>query len=136
MHNVSSVLKKEGLPNDEYTVTIPKLGEKTVIIPDTMRLIFNIENSNDKSWFVNNLGRQLQKELKVSYNDVYIYENKDESTYGTYEDLWKSEEEREQLRNTGMLAKALEKYGLMTTVHQPRVTIIRSPQTITFLQLG
>ena len=87
MHKVSTVYKKEGTPGDEYIVTVPKLGASTVIIPDTMELT--------KAWMVNNLGRQLQKELKVSYYDVYIYENKDEETYGTYPDLWKSEQECE-----------------------------------------
>ena len=70
MHKVSTVYKKEGTPGDEYIVTVPKLGASTVIIPDTMELTFNFKNSNTKSWMVNNLGRQLQKELKVSYNDV------------------------------------------------------------------
>ena len=74
-----------------------------------MMLTFNFKNSNDKSWFVNNLGRQLQKELKISYNNTFIYENTDEATYSTYEDLWKSEEEREQLKDTGVANKATRK---------------------------
>ena len=53
--------------------------------------------------------RQLQKELKVSYNDVYIYQNKDEATYGTYQDLWKSEQECEQLRHTGIASEDTRK---------------------------
>ena len=107
--HVSSVIKKEGVPSDEYTVTIPKLSKKDVIIPDTMMLTLNFKNSNDKSWFVNNLGRQMQKELKVSYKDTYIYENTDKATYGTYEDVWKSENERGQLGNTGIANEAIRK---------------------------
>ena len=42
----------------------------------------------------------MQNERKVSDKDTYIYENTNEATYGTYADLSKSENEREQLRNT------------------------------------
>ena len=49
MHKISTVYKKEGIPGDEYIVTVPKLGSKTVIIPDTMELTFNFENSNTKT---------------------------------------------------------------------------------------
>ena len=108
-HKISSVLKKEGKPGDEYTVLIPKLGENSVIIPDTMNLTFQLKNSNTKSWFVQNIGQQLQKELKITYNDVYIYENKVESTYGTYTDMWKCEEEREQMRDLGIASEGIRK---------------------------
>ena len=40
---------------------------------DTAKLTFNFEKSNDKSWFVNNLGKQLMKDVTVLYNKETIY---------------------------------------------------------------
>ena len=39
---------------------------------DTAKLTFNFENSNAKSWFVNNLGKQLMKNVKVLYDKNVI----------------------------------------------------------------
>ena len=64
-HYTISAEKKEGNPNDEYRVVIPKLSSNEVIYMDTARLTFKFKNHNNKSWFVNNLGRRLQKDLKI-----------------------------------------------------------------------
>ena len=106
-HHISS--HKKGRGSFKRIHSDHSQSERDVIIPDTMMQMFNFKNSNGKSWFVNNLGWQMQKELKVSYNDTYIYENTDEATYGTYEDLWKSDHEREQLRNMGIASETIRK---------------------------
>ena len=79
-HKVTSGTKKEAPAGDTYVLEVPKYGGKEVILPDTMMLTFEFENSNDKSWFVNNLGRQLQKRLFVLYGEKIIYENNGEAT--------------------------------------------------------
>ena len=58
---------------------------------------------------MNNLGRQLQDRLTVSYNDQVIYENRKEGVFGTYEDLWKSEKERDRLFCTGIAKESIRK---------------------------
>ena len=67
-HYAISANKRIADPNEEFTVTFPKLSEKEVISMDTAKLTFNFENSNAKSWFVNNLGKQLMKNVKVLYD--------------------------------------------------------------------
>ena len=55
----ASVLKKEATLAYIYSVSIPALNANECIVPDTMALSFKFENSNTKSWFLNNLGRLL-----------------------------------------------------------------------------
>ena len=52
---VSPLQKSGAIPGDIYYVDMPKLNSSQCIIPDTMVLSFKFENSNTKSWFLNNL---------------------------------------------------------------------------------
>ena len=101
-HYTISANKREADPNEEYSVVFPKLSKKEVIYMDTAKLMFNFENSNNKSWFVNNLGKQLQKNVKVLYDKAIIYESENEIVIETYSDLWKSDKEREQMLEFGV----------------------------------
>ena len=108
-HYAISANKREADPNQEYTVTIPKLSEKEVIFMDTAKLTFNFENSNTKSWFVNNLGKQLMKNVKVLYDKAIIYESENDSIIETYTDLWKSDEERAEMLKFGVASEGVRK---------------------------
>ena len=92
-----SVWKKETVPGDKYFITIPKLVGGQVILPDTMCLVFNFENSNHESWFRNNLGKLLVKELQLSMSGHVLYVNDLESMLEVHKDLWKSDKERAQM---------------------------------------
>ena len=50
---------------------------------DTAKLTFNFENSNDKLWFVNNLGEQLMKDVTVLYDKEIIYKSLNENVIET-----------------------------------------------------
>ena len=106
LFNTTSLLKKEATPGDEYYVTMPQLGPNRVIVPDTMNLIFNFKNNmNTKCHFMNNLGRLLCEALNVRVGGEVVYDNRGESLFGVYKDLWNSEAKR---------ASMLE-YGIATT---------------------
>ena len=105
----ASVWKKEAVPGDKYSITIPKLVGGQVILPDTMCLIFNFENSNDESWFRNNLGKLLVKELQLSMSGHVIYVNDLESMLEVYKDLWKSDKERAQMLAYGIADEDIRK---------------------------
>ena len=83
--NYTSLIKTEGSPGDEYVVTVPALNPSQCIVPDTFSLAYKFKNSNTKSWFLNNLGRLLCKELKVVVAGVY--DNTGESIMSGYKDL-------------------------------------------------
>ena len=69
---------------------------------DTAKLTFHFENSNDKSWFVNNLGKQLMKDVTVLYNKETIYNSENDNIIETYMDLWKSDKQRRGMAEFGL----------------------------------
>ena len=108
-HYVISANKRIADPNEEFTVTFPKLSEKEVIFMDTAKLTLNFENSNAKSWFVNNLGKQLMKNVKVLYDKNIIYESENDNVIETFSDLWKSDEERAEMLEFGVASENVRK---------------------------
>ena len=61
----ASLLKTEAVPEHIYSVSIPALNANECIVPDTLALSFKFNNSNTKSWFLNNLGRLLADRLSI-----------------------------------------------------------------------
>ena len=72
-------------------------------------MTFNFENSNDKSWFVNNLGKQLMKDVTVLYDKETIYNTENDNIFETYVDLWKSDKQRRGMAEFGLASEATRK---------------------------
>lgn len=53
---------KAGPGEETYYVNIPKLRAESVLVPDSMSLMFDFKNKNEKSWFRNKL---LHKRLEI-----------------------------------------------------------------------
>ena len=51
---------------EEIYVNIPKLRAESLFVPDSMSLVFDFKNKNEKSWFRNNLGKLMQKRLEAT----------------------------------------------------------------------
>ena len=87
-----------GYPNQHIDVEIPAGSRDQIIVPDTLKITFNLEvESKDKTRSViNNVGRALVKKkvLMLGSNEIdtvnqsYIYDN--------YKDLYLSKQEREE----------------------------------------
>ena len=77
-------------PGEEIYVNIPKLRAESLFVPDSMSLVFDFKNKNEKSWFRNNLGKLLQKRLEIRMSGEKIYDNNGESLLEVYKDLWLS----------------------------------------------
>ena len=103
-----SLIKTDAIPEDIYTVSIPALNRSQCIIPDTLALSFKFSNSNAKSWFLNNLGRILVERLSIFAQEMEIYQNTGEGMLETYKDLWRSEEDRKNDKNTDWRTKIQE----------------------------
>ena len=82
-------MKTEATPEDIYSVSIPALNAGECIVPDTLALSFKFNNSNTKSWFLNNLGRLLVDRLSIKVQGVEVYQNTGESILEVYKDLWR-----------------------------------------------
>ena len=111
-HYMNLVPKRDAGPNDEYRVAIPILNKDDVIYMDTAKLTFNFQNSNDKSWFVNILGKQLMKDVTVLYDKETIYNSENDNIIETYMDLWKSDKQRRGMAEFGFATEATRKVWL------------------------
>ena len=105
----ASLLKKEATPEDIYSVSIPALNANECIVPDTMALSFKFNNSNTKSWFLNNLGRLLIDRLSIKVQGVEVYQNTGESMLEVYKDLWRSDVDRENRQDFGIANENVRK---------------------------
>ena len=83
-------------PGEILRVNIPQLSENVVIVPGSVSLVFDLNiagHANNR--FVNNIGRNLVKELKVSYGGETIQIIQRYDLFKTYEDLFIKNEKRD-----------------------------------------
>ena len=91
-------------PGSVIEIPAPNLAANMYLVPDTFFLTAKFESKNTKSWFLNNLGKLLVKELRVSVGDREIcYTNVEESTYSVYKDLWLPTEQRNNMVDVGIM---------------------------------
>ena len=96
-------------PGEEIYVNIPKLKADSVLVPDSMALVFDFKNSNTKSWFRNNLGKLLQKRLEIRLAGEKVYDNSGESLLEVYKDLWLHNKQRDDMVEDGIASEATRK---------------------------
>ena len=96
-------ISKANIPNITYPsqhtdTDIPHGSRDHVIIPDTVKIMFNldIESTNKACSVVNNVGRALVKKkvLILGSTEIDTFNNSD--IYDIYKDLYLSEKEREE----------------------------------------
>ena len=91
-------------PGEILRVNIPQLSEGVVIIPGSVSLLFDLDIAGHaNNTFVNNIGRNLVKELKVSYGGETLQVFQRYDLVKTFEDLFIPS----GIRETGLL-----KYGI------------------------
>ena len=85
-------------PNQHTDIVIPHGSRDQVIIPDTVKMTFNLDTkSTDKARSViNNIGRALVKTkvLMLGSKGIEMIDNSD--IYDTYKDLYLSKKQREE----------------------------------------
>ena len=96
-------------PDEIYQVSIPSLNPDECIVPDTLALSFVFENSNTKSWFLNNLGLLLIDRLEINVQGKSVYQNTGESILEVYKDLWRPEDDRGNRQEYGIANENVRK---------------------------
>jgi thymidylate synthase ThyX len=96
-------------PEEEIYVNIPKVKADSVLVPDSMALVFDFKNSNTKSWFRNNLGKLLQRRLEIRLAGGKVYDNSGESLLEVYKDLWLHRKQRDNMVEDGIASEAMRK---------------------------
>ena len=91
-------------PGESVYISTPTLGANMCLVPDTFFLTAKFKSKNTKSWFLNNLGRLLVKQLQVMVGSrEACYTNEQESLYSVYKDLWLPEEQRKNMADVGIM---------------------------------
>ena len=91
-------------PGESVYISTPTLGANMCLVPDTFFLTAKFKCKNTKSWFLNNLGRLLVKQLQVMVGSrEACYTNEQESMYSVYKDLWLPEEQRKNMADVGIM---------------------------------
>ena len=91
-------------PGEAVYISAPTLGMNMCLVPDTFFLTAKFKSKNTKSWFLNNLGRLLVKQLQVSVgNREASYTNEQESLYSVYKDLWLPVHQRNNMADVGIM---------------------------------
>ena len=91
-------------PGESVYISIPTLGANMCLVPDTFFLTAKFKSKNTKSWFLNNLGRLLVKQLQVMVGSrEACYTNDQESLYSVYKDLWLPEDQRKNMADVGIM---------------------------------
>ena len=89
--------------------TFPRLSPNVCVNPDNIYISVLLENTNTKSWFKNNLGKLLCKELQIRIGSSSVYDNKMENAIEVYRDLWLPDKERDDMSEYGIGSENLRK---------------------------
>ena len=91
-------------PGESVYISTPTLGANMCLVPDTFFLTAKFKSKNTKSWFLNNLGRLLVKQLQVMVGSrEACYTNDQESLYSVYKDLWLPEDQRKNMADVRIM---------------------------------
>ena len=91
-------------PGESAYISVPTLGANMCLVPDTFFLTAKFKSKNTKSWFLNNLGRLLVKQLQVMVGSrEACYTNDQESLYSVYKDLWLPTDQRNNMADVGIM---------------------------------
>ena len=108
--------------SSQVNVTFPKLALNVCVVPDSVCISAMFENTNTKSWFKNNLGRLLCRDLQMRINSSTVYDNNLESLIMVYKDLWLPDKRHEDMSEYGIASENLRKLMSRTiTVFSKRV---------------
>ena len=97
-HMVKSSMPNMAYPSQPIDIEIPKGSRNHVIMPDTLKITFNLEiKSTDKTCsVVNNVGRALVKKKKLTLGSTEIDTINNSDIYDTYKELYLSKKERQE----------------------------------------
>jgi hypothetical protein len=81
---------------EEIYANIPKLKADSVLVPDSMALVFDFKNSNTKR-------------LEIRLAGEKVYDNSGESLLEVYKDLWLHKKQRDDMVEDGIASEATRK---------------------------
>ena len=98
-------------PGETLYVSVPKLAENEVIVPGSLALLFNINltGGHANNFLVQNVSRALVDKLTVKFAATIVQCTASYGIYKTFEDLFLSSDERENMLREGIQSDKLNK---------------------------
>ena len=107
--HVITLVKNQGVPTNDFYVTIPKLDPASSIVPGSIHLRFNIAVTGTKSYFMNNLSKLLIGRMQIKVGSMSVYDNSGENYYRVYKDLFRSKIDRSHSVEYGIANENIRK---------------------------
>ena len=103
----------EANPGETLYVNVPKLADKEVIVPGSLALVFDINlkvpGAHANNYLVQNVSRALVDKFIVKFSSSIVQETMSYGIYKTFEDLFLSRDERENMLREGIQSDDLNK---------------------------
>ena len=97
-------------PGEKLYIDIPKLSENVVLVPGTIKLVFNLtESGHANNKFVNNVGRALVRSMKVIFGGEVLQDTQHYDLIKLYEDYYRNKEEHDDLLSQGVTGENMRK---------------------------
>ena len=100
-------------PGETLYVSVPKLAENEVIVPGSLALVFNINlkvtGAHANNYLVQNVSRALVDKFKVKFRAFTVQDTDSYNIYKTFEDLFRSRDERDNMLREGIQSTDLNK---------------------------
>ena len=100
-------------PGETLYVSVPKLAENEVIVPGSLALVFNINlkvtGAHANNYLVQNVSRAMVDKLTVKFAATIVQDTASYGIYKTFEDLFLSRDERENMLREGIQSEDLNK---------------------------
>ena len=102
-------IRSEANPGDKLYVSVPKLNENEVLVPSSLALRFDIDISGGhaNNFLVQNVTRALVDRLVVKFAGTILQETVGYDIYKTFEDLYLSQEKRDNMLREGIQSENL-----------------------------
>ena len=100
-------------PGETLYVSVPKLAENEVIVPGSLTLVFDINlkvtGAHANNYLVQNVSRALVDKFIVKFASSIVQDTTSYGIYKTFEDLFRSMDERENMLREGIQSTDLNK---------------------------
>ena len=91
-------------------IKIPSLAINTLIVPGSMKLVFNINITGDTdSWFINNLAANLINRIEIKWGTKSVLNINNYDVLNSYKDLWLTSNQRANSIRRGIQSTNLSK---------------------------
>ena len=102
-HHVITHNPQSFQPPGMLLVVIPKLAYGDLIVPNTMKLAFNLNiTGSTDAWFVNNIAANLIQRLVIKWGGKVLLDIDNYYLFETYKDLWLTSNQRIDLIRRGI----------------------------------